>query len=72
MPTRHHVKTLAITSSRSNPKTLAAREMLTHPRATFYSCMCGLRGGAAAVAAMVIGYNDVEVAVGTTTRRRRS
>jgi hypothetical protein len=32
--------------------------------------MCGLRGGTAAVAAVLISYDDVEVAVGMTTRRR--
>jgi hypothetical protein len=34
--------------------------------------MCGLYGGAAVVDAVLIGYDDMEVAVGMTTRRRRS
>jgi hypothetical protein len=59
MPTSHHMTTLATTSSRPNPKTLAAREVLAHPRAMFHPCMCGLCGGAAAVAAALIGYDDV-------------
>jgi hypothetical protein len=33
--------------------------------------MCGLHRGAVAVAAALIGYNDVKVAVGMITRRRR-
>jgi hypothetical protein len=65
-------ETLATTSSQPNPETLAAREVLAHPRAAFHPYMCGLHGGATAVAAALIGYDDVEVAVGTTTRRRRS
>jgi hypothetical protein len=34
--------------------------------------MCGLHGDVVAVAAALIGYDDVEVAVGTTTSRRWS
>jgi hypothetical protein len=73
-PTLHHVKTLAATSSSSqlNPETLVAREVLAHPRVVFHPCMCGLCGGAAAVAATLISYNVVEVAVGTITRSSRS
>jgi hypothetical protein len=37
---------------------------------TFHPYMCGLRGGVVAVATALIGYDDVEVAVGMTTRRR--
>jgi hypothetical protein len=56
MSTRHHVKTLATTSSsRPNPKTQAAREVLAHPRAAFHRYPCGLHGGAIAM----IGYGDL-------------
>jgi hypothetical protein len=73
MPTRHHVKTLAVTSfSRSNPETLFVWEVLAHPYAAFHPCMCGLCGGTAMIVATLIGYDDMEVAAGTTTRRRRS
>jgi hypothetical protein len=37
---------------------------------TFNPCTCGLRRGAATVAAVLIGYDDVDVATGTTTRRK--
>jgi hypothetical protein len=69
MPPR---ETLATTSSRPNSKALAVHVVLAHPRAVFYPCTCGLRGGAIVVAAALIGYDDVKVAVGTTIRRRRS
>jgi hypothetical protein len=70
-PTRHHVKTLAATSSsRPNPETLVACEVLVHPRAVSHPCTCGLHGGTTAVAAMLISYNDMEVAARTDTRRR--
>jgi hypothetical protein len=36
----------------------------------FHPYMCGLHRGAVAVAAALIGYNDVKVVVGTITRRR--
>jgi hypothetical protein len=72
MPTRHHVKTLAATSSWPNPKTLATHEVLAHQRTAFHPCTCGLRGGTIAVADVLIDYNDVEVDTGLTTRRRRS
>jgi hypothetical protein len=36
----------------------------------FHLRTCGLRGGAAMVAAALISYYDVEVAIGMTTRRR--
>jgi hypothetical protein len=38
----------------------------------FHPCTCGLCGDAVVIAAALIGYDDVEVAVGTTMRRRRS
>jgi hypothetical protein len=56
-------ETLAATSSRSNFKALAAR-------AVFHLHTCGLCRDAAVVVAALIGYNDVEVAAGTTTWRR--
>jgi hypothetical protein len=65
-------ETLAVVASRPNSKALAARVVLAHPHPTFHPCMCGLRGGATAVAAALIGYDHVEVAVETSTRRRRS
>jgi hypothetical protein len=55
----HHVKTLVVTSSRPNPETLAACELLAHLRVTFHPCMCGLRGGTVAFVVMLISYNDV-------------
>jgi hypothetical protein len=63
-------ETLAAAFSRSNSEALAARVVLAHPHATFYSCTCGLRRGATTVAAVLIGYDDVNVAVETTTGRR--
>jgi hypothetical protein len=71
-PTRHHVTTLATIPSRLNPRILVVREVLAHPHAVFYPCTCGLYEGVAAVAVALIGYNDIEVAAGTITRRRRS
>jgi hypothetical protein len=62
MPPR---ETLAVASSRSNSVALATHGVLAHPRAVFYPCTCGLRGGAVAVAAMLIGYDDMKVAAGT-------
>jgi hypothetical protein len=69
MPPR---ETLAAAASSSNFEALAAYVVLAHPRAAFRSCMCALRGGAATVAATRIGYDHVEVAAETATRRRRS
>jgi hypothetical protein len=46
--------------------------VLAHPRVVFHPYICGLRRGATVVAAAPIDYNDVEVAAGTTTQRRRS
>jgi hypothetical protein len=65
-------ETLATTSSWLNSKALAMRMVLAHPRATFHPCTCRLRRGTAAVVATVIGYDDMEVATGMTTRRRWS
>jgi hypothetical protein len=52
-------ETLTATSSWPNPNTLAVCEVLPHPRATLHPCTCRLRGGAAAVAAAPIGYDDL-------------
>jgi hypothetical protein len=57
--THPHVKTLATTSSLSNLETLDACEVLAYPRAVFHPYTCGLRRGAAAVAAVLIDYDDV-------------
>jgi hypothetical protein len=69
MPPR---ETLAATSSRSNSKARTTCVMLTHSGVVFHPCTCGLRRGTVMVAAVLIDYDDMEVAVGTTTRRRRS
>jgi hypothetical protein len=70
MPTRHHMKTLATTSfSRPNSKALAAREV--DSMEAFHPYTCGLHGDTVVAVAALIGYDDVEVAAGTTTRRRR-
>jgi hypothetical protein len=53
------MKTLAVTSSRSELETLAAHEVLAHSRATFHPYTCGLRGDTDAVAVALIGYNDL-------------
>jgi hypothetical protein len=60
------------TSSRLNSEALAARVVLAHPRAVYHSYTCGLHRSAAAVAAALIGYNDIKVAADTTTMKRRS
>jgi hypothetical protein len=61
-------KTLAATSSsRPNPEALAAREVLAHPHLAFHPCTCGLCGGAV----VLIDYNDMEIVVRMTTRRRQ-
>jgi protein-tyrosine phosphatase len=36
----------------------------------FHPCTCGLRRSVVVVAAALIGYDHVQVAIGTTTRRR--
>jgi hypothetical protein len=63
-------ETLAAASSRMNSKALAAHVMPAHPHTVFHPCTCGLHRGAAAVATMLIGYDDIEGATETTTRRR--
>jgi hypothetical protein len=63
---------LAAASSRPNSEALVACVVLAHPRTVFYPCMYGLYRGTATVAAALIGYDDVEVTAGTSTRRRRS
>jgi hypothetical protein len=64
--------TLAVTSSRPNLEILAAREVLAHPGMTFHHCTCGLHADAATIAAALIGYDNMKVTIGMTTRRRRS
>jgi hypothetical protein len=63
---------LAATSSQSNSEALATRVVLAHPHTVFHPCRCGLHRGAATVVAALIGYDNVEVAAETTTRRMRS
>jgi hypothetical protein len=63
-------KTLATTSSRPNSEAPDMCVVLAHPCAVFHLRACGLRRGVAAVAAALIGYDDVEVAAGMTTWRR--
>jgi hypothetical protein len=55
MPPR---ETLAATAFRPTSEALAAYVVLAHPRAAFHPYTCGLRGGAAAFAAALIGYDD--------------
>jgi hypothetical protein len=64
MPTRHHVTTLATTSSWPNHEILAACEVLSHLCATFHPYMCGLRKDATRVAPTLINYDDVELLPG--------
>jgi hypothetical protein len=64
-------ETLAAAASRPNSEALAIRVVLAYPHTVFYLCICELRGGAAAIAAALIGYDDVKVATGTTTTKRR-
>jgi hypothetical protein len=53
-------ETLAATSSRLNFEALATHVLLAHPHVALHLCTCGLHRGAAAVAATLIGYDDVE------------
>jgi hypothetical protein len=46
-------------------------EDLAYSRVAFHPYMCKLRRDATMVAAALIGYDDVKVAIGTTTQRRR-
>jgi hypothetical protein len=64
-------ETLAITSSQPNSEDLAVCVVLVHPRVAFHPCTCGLHRGTATVVAVLIGYNDIKVAMETTTRTRR-
>jgi hypothetical protein len=57
---------LVATSSWPNSEALAMCVVLAHPRVVFHPCTCGLRRGVVTL----IGYDNVEVAVGTTMRRR--
>jgi hypothetical protein len=63
------LETLAVAASLLSLEALAVHVVLAHPRAVFHPCTCGFRGGAVAVAATLIGYDDRGVAAGTTTRR---
>jgi hypothetical protein len=60
----------AATAHEPNVETLAGHEVLAHRRMTFHPRTCGLRRCIDVVAATLIGYVDVRVAVGTNTRRR--
>jgi hypothetical protein len=55
-----------------NSDAIAARVVLAHPRTAFHPCTCGLHRGANVIVAALISYDDVEVAIWTTTRRGRS
>jgi hypothetical protein len=71
--TRHATcEILAATSSRPNSKVLPVRVVLAHTRTMFLLHTCELCRGTAAVAATLIGYDDVEVAVRTVMWWRRS
>jgi hypothetical protein len=48
--------TLSATSSRPKSKTLTVCEVLAYSRTIFHPYMCELRGGDAAIAAVLIGY----------------
>jgi hypothetical protein len=63
-PTRHHVKTVAATSSQPNPEILAICEVVEHPREVFHPCMCELCGGTATVAAVLIGHGGIRSLLG--------
>jgi hypothetical protein len=67
MPSR---ETLATASCRVNSEVLAVRVVLVHSYMMFHPCTCRLCRCAVAVAATLIGYDDMEVAVRTITRRR--
>jgi hypothetical protein len=72
MPYTPPCETLAVASYWSNSEALATRVVLAHPHVALHSCTCGLRKGAATVAAALIGYDDIKVATETTTRRSQS
>jgi hypothetical protein len=60
MPPR---ETLAAAASRSNSEALVVRVVLAHPRSVFHPCTSGIHGGAAVVAATLVGYDDEETNV---------
>jgi hypothetical protein len=64
--------TLAVAFSRPNFKALAVHVVLAHSHVAFHPCTCGLRRGTTAVAAALIGYDDIMVAIEMTIKRRRS
>jgi hypothetical protein len=61
---------LAAASSWLNSEVLIVRVVLAHPRAAFHPYTCGLCRDIVAVAAAVISYDDVKVAIEMTIRRR--
>jgi hypothetical protein len=63
-------ETLAAVASPPTFEALAVHVVLAHPHAAFHPCTCGLCRGAAAVAAPLISYDDVEFVVEMTTRRQ--
>jgi hypothetical protein len=69
MPPR---ETLAAASSRVNSEALDTRVVLAYSHAVFHPCMCELCRDIVVVAAALIGYDNIEIAAGTTTRRKRS
>jgi hypothetical protein len=56
--------TLAASSSRYNPKILAAREVVAHLRVVFHSCTCGLYENTIVVADALISYSGARLLVG--------
>jgi hypothetical protein len=53
--------------SRPNSEALAARVVLAHLRVAFHPCTCELRRGVATIAVALIDYDEIKVAVKTTT-----
>jgi hypothetical protein len=58
MPYTPPRETLATGACQPNSEALATHVVLAHPCTTFHSCTCGLCGGTATIAAMLIGYDD--------------
>jgi hypothetical protein len=58
MPYTPPPETLAATASLPISKSLAARVVLAHSHTMFHPCTCGHHGGAATVAATIIGYDN--------------
>jgi hypothetical protein len=54
----------------SNFEALAMCVVLAQSRVMFHPCKCGLCGGDVTVAAVLIGYDDMKVAIRTITTRR--